>query len=395
MATKTRSMYVSASLASLLALAMLFSTGAIVSAQTVPTSMPPQYQDNDTTRQQVAAMDSFLDSHPEIAEQLRQDPSLINNRQWVENHPALQEYLQQHPGIREEFSENPNAFMRREERYDRREDRREGDGDTTRRELASMDRFLDNHPEIAEQLRKDPSLINNRQWVENHPALQEYLQTHPAVREEFKENPNAFMRQEDRYDRREAWRAGDGDTTRRELASMDRFLDSHPELAEQLRKDPSLINNREWVENHPALQEYLQTHPEVREEFKENPNAFMQAENRYDRRESDRDRDERIGTGNRMGDPDGRGELTSFGQFLGSHSNVAAELSRDPSLINNKEYLTNHPDLENYLKAHPAMSQQLAANPQAVMSSSLVQQTSGMGTKTSTPKAKPNLNPNQ
>src|SRR5260370_1190099 len=187
----------------------------------------------------------------------------------------------------------------------------------------------------------------------------------------------------------------DNDTTRQEVAAMDSFLDSHPEIAEQLRQDPSLINNREWVENHPALQEYLQTHPEVREEFKENPNAFMQAENRYDRREIDRDRDERIGTGNRMGDPDGRGELTSFGQFLGSHSNVAAELSRDPSLINNKEYLTNHPDLENYLKAHPAMSQQLAANPQAVMSSSLVQQASGMGTKTSTPKAKPNLNPNQ
>src|SRR5260370_40887575 len=132
---------------------MLSSTGAIVSAQTVPTSMPPQYQDNDTTRQEVAAMDSFLDSHPEIAEQLRQDPSLINNRQWVENHPALQEYLQQHPEIREEFSENPNAFMQRENRYDRRENRREGDGDNARRNLVSEKQVLEHQTALALSLR--------------------------------------------------------------------------------------------------------------------------------------------------------------------------------------------------------------------------------------------------
>jgi YHS domain-containing protein len=264
-----------------------------------------------------------------------------------------------------------------------------------------MDRFMDGHPEIAEQLRKNPSLVNNREFVENHPALQEYLQSHPEVREEFKENPNAFMRQENRYDRHEDDRDRghrDGDTTRRELASMDRFMDGHPEIAEQLRKNPSLVNNREFVENHPALQEYLQKHPEVREEFKENPNAFMRQENRYDRHE-DRDRDKQMSTGdratrNRMGDPEGRGELTSFGQFLGGHSSVAEQLSKDPSLANNKEYLANHPELGEYLKAHPAMTRQLSENPQAVMSSNWVMQGNGIAGKPST-QSKPKVNPNQ
>jgi len=82
------------------------------------------------------------------------------------------------------------------------------------------------------------------------------------------------------------------------------------------------------------LQEYLQSHPEVREEFKENPNAFMRQENRYDWREDDRDRGHGISTGdrgdrNRMVDADGRGELTSFGPFLGGHSTVAEQLSKD------------------------------------------------------------------
>jgi phage-related protein len=383
---KTRRLYAHASLAPLLALAMLFGIGTPASGQKAPGpppgAPPVPVQDNDTTRGELVNMDRFLDSHPEVAEQLRKDPSLINNATWVQQHPALDEFLENHPGVREELKENPNAFMRQENRYDEREaDRgrdRDGDRDTTHRELANMDRFLDSHREIAEQLRKDPTLIDNRQWVDKHPALQEFLQTHPGVREEFRENPNAFMREEERFDRREDNR-DDHDTTRRELASMDRFLDNHKEVAEQLRKDPSLIDNRQWVENHPALHEYLQTHPEVREEFKENPNAFMQAEMRYDQREDQRN---------------DRGEMASFGHFLNGHATVAEQLSKDPSLANNKEFLASHPELGEFLKAHPGVTQQLAANPQAVMSGSSMTQASGMTTtKTTTPKVK--VNPNR
>lgn len=232
------------------------------------------------------------------------------------------------------------------------------DNDTTRGELANMDRFLDSHPEIAEQLRRDPSLINNKQFVDNHPQLQEFLQDHPALREEFKENPNAFMRQEDRYDRRD-----DHDTTRAELASMDRFMDAHPEIAEQLRKDPSLVDNKQFVDNHPALQEYLQNHPQVREEFKENPNAFMRQEDRYDQHE------DRYGRSQDSANYRDRGEMSNFGDFLRGHTNVADQLSKDPSLANNKEFLSTHPELQSYLSSHPEMQQQLAANPQAVMTS--------------------------
>jgi hypothetical protein len=57
------------------------------------------------------------------------------------------------------------------------------------------------------------------------------------------------------------------DATRRQLASFDSFLDSHPEVAEQVRKDPSLVNNEEFVEKHGELKQYLQQHPEIREEL--------------------------------------------------------------------------------------------------------------------------------
>src|SRR5260370_851770 len=366
----------------LLTLATLFglvTANAQLSSQGGTQSIP---QDNDTTRGELASFDRFMDSHPEMAEQLRRDPSLVTNEEFVENHPALQEYLQQHPGVREEITENPNRFMRQEQRFDRREDGRDNDrrdNDTTRGELASFDRFTDSHPEIAEQLRRDPSLVKNEEFVEKHPALQEYLQQHPGVREEITENPNGFMRQEQHFDRREDGRDNDrrdNDATRGELESFDRFADSHPEIAEQLRRDPSLVKNEEFVEKHPALQEYLQQHPGVREEITENPNGFMRQEQRFDRIEDNRNH-ETAG-----------GDIDNFREFLGSHSTLAQQLSNDPRLANSEEFQTNHPELQQFLKAHPGVQEGLKQNPQMFMKSA--QQFSGNQVpKTSNVEPKP------
>src|SRR5437870_11685949 len=76
------------------------------------------------------------------------------------------------------------------------------------------------------------------------------------------------------------------DITRQELANFDRFLDTHPEIAKQLQANPSLINNPEWVENHPDLRAFLASHPGVREEIRETPRYFMQRERRFENTEN-------------------------------------------------------------------------------------------------------------
>ena len=447
----------------LLALTLSFLLGTPASAQssTSQVNKPIQAQDNDTTRNQLTQFDQFMDSHREIAEQLRKDPSLVNNKEFVDKHPPLQTYLQDHPGVREEIRENPNSFMRQENRFDRR------DSDTTVKELAQFDHFLDSHPETAEQLRKDPSLVNNKQFVDRHQALQTYLQDHPGVREEIRENPNSFMRQENRFDRHEDVRDTDAarrddddktrrdndsarrdtddktrrdndsarrdtddktrrdndsarrdtddktrrdndsarrdtddktrrdndsarrdtddktrhdndfarrdtddktrrdndfarrdeDTSRKQLGQFDRFADSHREIAEQLQKDPSLVNNKQFVEKHPALQAYMQDHPEMREEMKENPNSFMRQENHFDQHEDFRDSNS------------SQGHMASFGQFLGSHSSVAQQVSKDPSLVKNDDFVKSHPDLQAYLNAHPQVREEMKQNPQSFVKS--------------------------
>jgi dsDNA-binding SOS-regulon protein len=336
----------------LTALTTFFCLGTSTSARSQSGQKNQLVQDNDTTRQELARFDQFLDDHPNIAEQVRKDPSLVNNSEYEKNHPELQTYLENHPNIREEIKENPNAFMRQEDRYDRREGDRD-DHDTTRGELVRFDQFLDSHREIAEDLRKDPSLVNDAQYEKNHPALQAFLADHPQVREEIKENPNAFMRQEDRYDRREGDRDVH-DTTRGELARFDQFLDSHREIAEQLRKDPSLVNNPQFESGHPALHTYLQDHPQIREEIKENPNAFMRQEDRYDRHEGGRN-------------DITRGELARFDQFLDSHREIAEQLRKDPSLVNNGEFTKNHPVLYAYLQDHPEIREEIKENPNSFM----------------------------
>jgi hypothetical protein len=233
----------------------------------------------------MASMDSFLDGHPEIAEQVRKDPSLLTNDKFVKQHPALQTYLQQHPQVRAEITQNPNNFMQREQRFDQREDGMDRNGmdrDRTRGEMAGMDRFLDGHPEIAEQVRKDPSLLTNKRFVDQHPALQSYLQQHPQVRQEVAENPNSFMQQEQRFDHQEnnygqSRGRFDSDVNRGELTSFGQFLNGHDSVAQQLAKNPSLANNQEYMETHPELKAYLQAHPAVQQELKENPQAFMQS----------------------------------------------------------------------------------------------------------------------
>src|ERR1700686_1800102 len=108
----------------LLALAL----GALLSVIPVQAQTPAPAPDRDDAalnRQQLAAFDQFLDNHPDLAQQIRKDPTLVNNQEFLESHADLQHYLEQHPEVREGLTQNPNGVMNQEQRFDRREDRQE------------------------------------------------------------------------------------------------------------------------------------------------------------------------------------------------------------------------------------------------------------------------------
>jgi hypothetical protein len=53
--------------------------------------------------------------------------------------------------------------------------------------------------------------------------------------------------------------------------AFDRFLDSHPEIANDVVADPTLLSNGGYLHEHPALQAFLESHPQV----KADPRAFL------------------------------------------------------------------------------------------------------------------------
>ncbi len=269
--------------------------------------------------------------------------------------------------------------MRQENRFDRSEDRRE-DSDANRSELQHFNEFLNGHREIAEQVRKNPKLMDNEAFVENHPALMTYLREHPEARQQIRQNADSFMRAENNFDRHEDGR--DNNANRAEHEQFDRFLDSHREIAEQVRKNPSLVDNDQFSKNHPELQAYLQEHPGVRDDVRENPSSFTRQETNMGRPEQGGDRGF------------DRDHSSSFREFLAGHRDVANELSRDPSQAKNREFVDHHPELQDYLKNHPDVNQDLMKDPQGFVKSAQVPKNDYQGTKPSTidPKVDPKAN---
>jgi hypothetical protein len=161
---------------------------SLVSAQT------HHYSDNDINQGELRSFSAFLGYHPQITQDLRTNPNLANDSNYLQRHPALRSYFQQHPAVQGELKENAAAFMSREQQFET-----QSGGDINRGELQRFDQFLDRHPRIAADLRKNPPLADDANYLRTHPALQQFLSQHPAIRGELKENPDEFLNRAESY----------------------------------------------------------------------------------------------------------------------------------------------------------------------------------------------------
>src|ERR1700756_1933034 len=197
-----------------------------------------------------------------------------------------------------------------------------------------MNRCLDNNPQIDRDLRRNPSLLTDADYLQDHPGLQTFLNQHPEMKEEIAENPRYFMQREGRFDAQESARArtntnaganvnANPDLTRQQVADMDRFLDNNPQIDRDLRRNPSLLTDADYLQDHPALQTFLNQHPEMKEEITENPRYFMQREGRFDAQESARARANTNAGANVNANPDlTRQEVATMGDFLDRHPDI-------------------------------------------------------------------------
>lgn len=134
-----------------------------------------------------------------------------------------------------------------------------------------------------------------------------------------------------------------------ELENFDNFLDSHPQIAKDLSKNPALANDEKYLQSHPQLTQFLQAHGGVRRELSEHPGRFIEREERWEH----------------AGGNITRGELKSLDGFLDRNPQIEKDLQRDPNLVNNPQYVNSHPQLRRYIEENPKTAADLKENPRA------------------------------
>jgi hypothetical protein len=185
-------------------------------------------------------------------------------------------------------------------------------GGITANEVAKFNQFLDAHPTVAKQLQANPNLINDPNFLANHPHLHAFLKNHPGVRTAIHENPGQFMYREGHYQwhghgmppmtgypgyggapyRGEPYHGAppvgaypgySGPTTpgAHPYWHTDQYMMAHPEVAQQLEHNPKLVDNPNYVQSHPGLDQFLQRHPDARQAWEAHPKKYMHHEEKY------------------------------------------------------------------------------------------------------------------
>jgi len=141
------------------------------------------------------------------------------------------------------------------------------------KDLHSFERYLDSHDETARALRQNPDLINDRRFVHDHDALKDWLDDHPDAAEAIRANPERYLSRETNSS--STGRQARAPMSEQDLSSFERYLDTHDETARTLYQNPDLINDRQFVREHDALQDWLEKHPEAARALRADPDRYL------------------------------------------------------------------------------------------------------------------------
>lgn len=138
------------------------------------------------------------------------------------------------------------------------------------RDLRSFEDYLDSHWETAQELYRDPDLLNDRRFLRAHPALRDWLDDHPKAADVICANPRQFL-----WRQRAAQRRSSRPPSPEDLRSFERYLDTHSDVADALYRDPELVNDTRFVRSHRSLDDWLQDHPDAARAISDQPRDFL------------------------------------------------------------------------------------------------------------------------
>jgi hypothetical protein len=68
---------------------------------------PGHFQMNKRGAIEVLRARNYMVEHPDVAGQLRANPSLLDDDDFLDAHPGLRQFKEQHPNLRSEMKEHP------------------------------------------------------------------------------------------------------------------------------------------------------------------------------------------------------------------------------------------------------------------------------------------------
>lgn len=141
------------------------------------------------------------------------------------------------------------------------------------RDQRSFERYLNSNSQTARQLRQDPELIRDREFVRDHESLDDWLDSHANAAEALRANPHKYLGsdrvRQSSHERTTAY------MSEQELRNFESFLDRNPETARRLYENPDLIKDRQFARNDPALNDWMDRNPQTADAIQANPHKFL------------------------------------------------------------------------------------------------------------------------
>ena len=267
-------------------------------------------------------MNEYLDQHKDVDQQLKQNPALIDDANFLGQHQDLRTLLNNHPQIRAQFERDPAYFTRRQWRLEAAatNDGAETANDNSHsvspanvnsaprnaspveaspanrgggnvapvenmevrpQDVARLQQFFEDHADIARHLEARPTLVTDYKYLDKHKDLRRFFYEHVQLREAFVENPRYFTRRGGETEG--AALTVNAGVTNRDLVQMEKFFEKHKDIAKQLRKNPVSGMDPSYLAHHKDLRRFFDEHAEIQVEFNHDPRYFMQRENEFQR----------------------------------------------------------------------------------------------------------------
>lgn len=139
---------------------------------------PSAHQEHSEARLALRELDRFLDHHPLIEADLRLNPALVGDANYLRSNPDLRDFLRGNSGVQSGLQIYPRYFLFRALL-------RQASAPLRFADIAPLKELLDRQPEIEARLVANPGLIRDAAFLAAHSALQEFLRRNPALERVF------------------------------------------------------------------------------------------------------------------------------------------------------------------------------------------------------------------